>query len=221
MRPCPIPGLCLPGVGGGDDLCFGENTGPYCLVCPSSHYASVNGVCIEYGSSREVVVLQVVGFILAVWLLLLGTVAFIGACKTNASFLGDGNSKEGPLPLPSATEISTQRSIFTKLRHKLLGLGRSVACLRRGLRSTVSQKAAAQVEDLVVTIEMYVLKLARNFARVANQEQGRSVNEALSNAELLCPIIDQLAAALAGLSGAGPEDVAGVIQYARRVIDFD
>lgn len=215
VRSCPIPDLCEGGTGGGDDLCFGNNTGPYCMVCPSSYFASVNGVCLECGSTSGVTTVQVAGFLLSVCLLLVGA-TLVGPCIRKASVAGGDTPEIEPLPLFSITAgASIPQSALTTLRQKTVELGLLVACLRRDLTGTFSHQLDAQLQHLLVTIEMFVLKLIRVLPRVPEPDPDRTTKRAISNAQLLCPVIDQLAAGLAGLSGAAPVEATTVIQHVR------
>lgn len=215
VRSCPIPDLCEGGTGGGDDICFGNNTGPYCMVCPNSYFASVNGVCLECGSAGGVTTLQVAGFLLSMCLLLAGA-TLVGPCIMKTSGAGSDTPEIEPLPLFSITAGATSpQSALTTLRQKSVELGLLVACLRRDLIGTFSHQLDAQLGDLLVTIEMFLLKLIRVLPRVPDPDPNRTTKNAISNAQLLCPVIDQLAAGLAGLSGAAPLEATTVIQHVR------
>lgn len=216
VRSCPIPDLCVGGTGGGDVLCFGNNTGPYCTVCPSSYFASVSGVCLECGSASGLTTVQAAGFLLAVCLLLVA-VTLVGPCiLIKASAAGnDDTPPVEPLPLFTITTGVAPQPALTTLRQKLLELGLLVACLRRDLTGTFSHQLDAQLQDLLVTIEMFLLKLIRVLPRVPEADPDRTVKKAISNAQLLCPVIDQLAAGLAGLSGAASVEATTVILHVR------
>ena len=218
VRPCPIPDLCVGGAGGGDDLCVGNNTGPYCMVCPSSYFTSVSGVCLECGSASGVTTAQAAGVLLSVCLLLVGA-TFVGTCTRKASAAGGDTPEMEPLPLFSITAAAAvttpPQSTLTTLRQKIVELGLLVACVRRDLTGTFSHQLDAQLQHLLVTIEMFVLKLIRVLPRMPDPDPDRTTKKAISNAQLLCPVIDQLAAGLAGLSGAAPVEATTVIQHAR------
>lgn len=186
------------------------------MVCPSAYFASVSGVCLECGSASGVTTVQVAGFLLAVCLLMVA-VTLVGPCvlmKTSATGNDDTPPVE-PLPLFSITAGATPQSALTTLRQKLLELGLLVACLRRDLTGTFSHQLDAQLQDLLVTIEMFLLKLIRILPRVPEADPDRTMKRAISNAQLLCPVIDQLAAGLAGLSGAASMEATTVILHVR------
>lgn len=227
VRPCPIPGLCGGGFGGGDDLCVGSNTGPYCQVCPSSHFSSVNGVCVECGSLRGVTTLQILGVVLA-GLLLLGAAAFVGSVRKQ----DDTHQKGSMAALPRVD--AAQQATIDKLWEKMLDLGLLVTSVRRDLLDKSPQRLSVQIQGLLVTIEMLTSKLTRIlpratnpepgmaakqvfsklieiFTRVPNPEPGMEMKQVFSQADLLCPVIDQLASALAGLSGAMPGEEATIL----------
>lgn len=209
MRPCPIPDLCVGGSGGGNSLCLGDNIGPYCLVCPSSHFASTTGVCLECGSYGGVTTVQVVGILLAVCLLL-GAVTFVGAPDVKTSSVGNDTDRKESL-LTRTTGLAPHKTTRERLRDKLVELGQLVGCVRCDLPDTLPRQVVAQIEDLLVTVEMFLLKLTWLLPRVPPQEPGLRMEKALSNAELLCPVIDQLASTLAGLPGAATGEVATVV----------
>eukprot|EP00904_Undaria_pinnatifida_P003655 jgi/Undpi1/13290/HiC_scaffold_8.g02952.m1 len=88
----------------------------------------------------------------------------------------------------------------------------------RDLTGTFSHQLDAQLQDLLVTIEMFLLKLIRILPRVPEADPDRTMKRAISNAQLLCPVIDQLAAGLAGLSGAASMEATTVILHVRSVL---
>lgn len=208
IRPCPIPDLCLGGVGGGDELCLGDNTGVYCQVCPSSHFSSVDGVCRECGSSRGVTALQLVGLALAA-ILLLGVTTFVGSA--NAQAPGSGKNDGAQRSSPLLRDHAIQQVTTEKLREKLLELETLVVSLRRNLPDTVSQRLCPRVKHILVTIEMFVVKLLRVLPQAPNPELYLGMKEPFSKVQLLSPAIDQLASALAGLSGAVSGEEATII----------
>lgn len=187
------------------------------MVCPSSYFTSVNGVCLECGSASGVTTVQAAGVLLSVCLLLVGA-TFVGTCIRKTSAAGDDTPEMEPLPLFSittATAATTPQSALTTLRQKIVELGLLVACVRRDLTGTFSHQLDAQLQYLLVTIEMFVLKLIRVLPRVPDPDPDRTTKKAISNAQLLCPVVDQIAAGLAGLSGAAPVEATTVIQHAR------
>lgn len=97
------------------------------------------------------------------------------------------------------------------LREKLIGLGPLLASLREDLLDSSPQRSSAQVKELVVTIEMFIAKVLRLLPRVPDAEPSEAMKKTFLQAGLLCPVIDQLASALAGWSGAVPGEEAAII----------
>lgn len=89
-----------------------------------------------------------------------------------------------------------------KLTEKLLDLDLFVERVRRDLLSTLPQRMVCQLRDLLVTIDLYTSRLVRLLPRERNLHESAGMKKTLLQAELLCPVINQLASALAGLSGA-------------------
>lgn len=200
IRRCPNPGLCLGGVGGGDDLCIGDNTGAYCQVCPTSHFSSVNGVCLECGLSRSVTASHLVGLALAAILLLGAAIKFLGSSISQAPETGkNGGAQRSESFLQ---DHATQQVAIDKLREKLLDLGLLVIDLRQNLPDTVPQRLCPRVKYLLVTIEMFATKLIRILPRAPSPGLLLGTKEASLRVELLTPAIGQLASAVVGLSGA-------------------
>eukprot|EP00752_Nemacystus_decipiens_P015166 g13511.t1 len=209
VRPCPIPDLCAGGSGGGDDLCVGSNTGPYCQVCPSSQFSSVTGVCVECGSLHGVTAVQTLGLVLAA-ALLVAAATFVGSVSKQAPETGkeDHTLRKGSASLVHVDE--TQQATIEKLWNKLLDLKLLVTGLRRDLFDKSPQPMSVEVEGLLITTEMFASKLIRLLPRVPHSEPDTNVKEVCSQADLLCPVVDQLASALAGL-GAVPGEEATVV----------
>lgn len=210
VRPCPIPDLCEGGFGGGDDLCVSSNTGPYCQVCPRSYFSSVNGVCVECGSVHGVTAVQSLGMMLAV-LLLLGVATFVGPVSKQALETGKGDDTPQKGSVPLLHVHATQQATIDMLRKKMLDLGLLVTNLRHNLLDESPQRSSTEVKDLLVTTEMFTLKLIRLLPRAPNPGPGTAMKQVFLQAHLLCPAIDQLASALAGLSGAVPGEEATII----------
>lgn len=206
VRSCPLPDLCQGGSGGGDDICLGDNVGPYCLVCPSSHFSSVKGVCLACGSSG-VSTFQLLGIVSAACLLL-SAVSFVGP-------VGEKADKAETFFRGKSGVVVTHDSIFAKLWEKLFDLQTLVGCIRNDLPDTIPAQAIVQVQDLVVTIDMFMTRLLRLLPSVPSLEPGLAMQKALVNAELLCPIIDQLASAVSGLSGVASGEVMTVVLHTR------
>lgn len=209
IRPCPIPGLCMGGIGGGDDLCIGDNTGAYCQVCPTSHFSAVNGVCLECGLSRGVTASQLVGLALAAILLLGAAIKFIGTAIAQAPGTGKNDGAQSSVSL--LRQHAAQQVAIDKLREKLCDLGLLVVTLRQNLPDTIPQRFCPQVKYLLVTIELYAIKLTRILPQAPNSRFYLGTKEASWHVELLSPAIDQLASALAGLSGAVSGEEATVV----------
>ena len=210
VRACPIPDLCEGGFGGGDDLCVGSNTGPYCQVCPSTHFSSVNGICVECGSFRGVTALQTLGLVLGV-LLLFGAATFAGPINRQAPKTDkeDHTRQKGSMSLPHVH--ATQQATIDKLWNKILDLALLVTSLRNDLLDKSPERLSTQVKDLLVTTEMFTSKLVRLLPRALNLEPDMKMKDVFLQADLLCPIVDQLASALAGLSGAVPGEESTII----------
>lgn len=171
-------------------------------------------MCIECGSYGGVTVGQIVGFLLGVCLLA-STVVFVGTCRSTSSGENDGDPELIPVKLECFTGIETQEPPLAKLRHKLFEVGRLAGGLKYNLPDTLPEMVVDQVQHHLVTIEMFLRKLTRILPRVPPAEPDLRMQKALSKAELLCPVIDQLAAALAGLSGATLDEVNTAILHTR------
>ena len=213
IRTCPIPHLCEGGFGGGDDLCIGNNTGPYCEVCPSSYFSSVNGTCVECGSFRGVTPVQLLGAVLAA-MTLLGAATFVSSTNREASETSNGGDEESSCKgsMSLLRGVHTMQPVSVEiLREKLIGLGPLLASLREDLLDSSPQRSSAQVKELVVTIEMFIAKVLRLLPRVPDAEPSEAMKKTFLQAGLLCPVIDQLASALAGWSGAVPGEEAAII----------
>lgn len=210
VRVCPIPDLCIGGVGGGDDICLGDNTGPYCLVCPTSHSVSVLGVCLDCESSSGVMVAEIMGMVLATCLLL-GAPIFFGSVNLQDHATGNGGAVQ---QTSSLLDVSTvQQSTTTRLRQKLHEVEKFVAFLRHEVLHTLPEQVVPQVQDLLVTVEMFAVKLGRLLSRAPHPDTDPGMKKAVMQSELLCPVVDQLASALAGLSGAASgEQATAVLQ---------
>lgn len=227
-RPCPIYDLCVGGTGGGDDLCIGDNTGPYCLVCPSSHFASASGECFECGSSSDSSAAQVMGYLIGVCLLLGAAMAFIELCRCRTcTRKSDGNYGRQPLSCmylcarrENSLEGVVEHPSLCRLRGKLTELRALVTCVRQDLLDNLPRQVITQIEDLLITTEMFALRTARLLPRVAHMKaatNGHSKAQAqlILKAELLCTIVDQLGSALAGLLGTTEGEAAAVILHTR------
>lgn len=208
VRVCPIPDLCIGGVGGGDDICLGDNTGPYCLVCPTSHYVSVNGVCLECESSSGATAVEILGMVLGTCLLL-GAPTFVGSANLQAHATSNGGAVQKTSSLLNASTV--QQSTTKRLRQKLLEVETFVTFLRHDVLHTLPERVAPQVQDLLVTVEMFTVKLDRLLSRTPYPDTAPGMKKVVMRSELLCPVIDQLASALAGLSGAASGEQATVV----------
>lgn len=163
-------------------------------------------MCVECGTYGGVTAGQVVGFLLGVCLLA-STVVFVETYKSPSSGGNDGVPKLERTQFGCFTGIAIQEPPLAKLRRKLFEVGRLADGLKYNLPDTLDQMVVDQVQHHLVTIEMFFRKLTRILPRVPPPEPDLRMQKALSDAELLCPVVDQLAAALAGLSGATLEEV--------------
>ncbi|CAM9285986.1 unnamed protein product, partial [Hapterophycus canaliculatus] len=210
IRVCPIPHLCKGGFGGADDICVGDNTGPYCLVCPSSHFASESGVCLACGSPSGMTAIYIIGLILAVCILL-GAFAFAGPIDVQARGAGEEDRTPRMGTWKALNAQVKQQSGVVKLTEKLMNMEIFVERLRRDVLHTLPQPVIYELEYLLVTIDLYTSRLIRLLPREPNPLSRAKMEKTILQAELLCPVIDQLASALAGLSGTVAGEEATVV----------
>ncbi|CBJ27393.1 expressed unknown protein [Ectocarpus siliculosus] len=141
--------------------------------------------------------------------LLLGAPTFVGSANLQAHETVNGDAVQKTSSLLNASTV--QQSTTKRLRQKLLEVETVVAFLRHDVLHTLPEPDAPQVQDLLVTVEMFTVKLDRLLSRAPYPDTAPGMKKVVMRSELLCPVIDQLASALAGLSGAASGEQATVV----------